>query len=168
MKQVRDMEMIVSGNDIVPSEGVLSPSALAKGKMKAIDDPSSSMQTPTQQRRKSVHFDEGREVPMMMTEDFEDWADTAPEVSSSRTKPHRVGIIEAQEAEWARLQEQYDEWDATATGFQPAEETSVEERPTYEFQQNNPYLNQHFERDGFAQNARQVRDSSEHIQRRGV
>lgn len=164
MRQVRDMEMVVSGNDIVPSEGVLSPSALEKGKMRAID-PSSSTQAPMQ-RRKSVHFDEGREVPMMMTDDFEDWADTAPEVSAARTKPRRVGIIEAQEAEWARLQEQYDEWEAVSTGFEAAEEGAVEEKPTYRFQQNNPYIDQHVERNGLAQNVREsILEKEAHVQR---
>ncbi|KAG8918405.1 hypothetical protein FRC01_001874 [Tulasnella sp. 417] len=153
MRQVRDMEMVVSGNDIVPAEGVHSPSALEKGKMRAID-PSSSTQAPMQ-RRKSVHFDEDREVPMMMTDDFEDWADTVPQVPASRTKPRRVGIIEAQEAEWAQLQEQYDEWDAMSTGFQAVEKEAVAEKPTYRFQQNNPYLNQDIERNGLAQNVRE-------------
>lgn len=93
-----------------------------------------------------------------MTDDFEDWADTEtiPEVRAPRIKPHRVGIIEAQEAEWARLQEQYDEWEAMSTGFQAAEEGAVEEQPAYQFQQNNPYLNQHVERNGLAQNVREV------------
>ncbi|KAG9048762.1 hypothetical protein FS837_012125 [Tulasnella sp. UAMH 9824] len=166
MRQVRDREMVVSGDNIVPSEGVLSPSALEKGKMKAID-PSSSTQAPLQ-RRKSVHFDEDREVPTMMTDDFEDWADTEtiPEVRAPRTKPHRVGIIEAQEAEWARLQEQYDEWEAMSTGFQAVGEDSVEERPTYQFQQNNPYLNQHVERNGLAQNVREsILEKEAHVQR---
>lgn len=145
MRQVRDHEMIVEGNDMIPaSEAIISAQPLsyeAKGKMRAYEPGQ-----PILQRRKSVHFDQMTgEPPLASMDDFQDWdqAELEEEVTSShRSKMHRIGIIEAQEAEWARLQEDWDQWDATSTGF--AERVS--EGARYEFQRGNPYMNREYMR----------------------
>ncbi|KAG8903223.1 hypothetical protein FRB99_003576 [Tulasnella sp. 403] len=151
MRKVRDREVIVSGNDMVPAteaasqDSIISPfefsgvgssaSSIAKGKMRETDPPSavlSPLYAP-----KTVHFDDGSTVPMATSEDFEDWIDALADPSTSRPKTRRVGIIEAQEAEWAQLTKQWEEWTT-------APNERMLEGMGYVFQANNPYLNPEF------------------------
>jgi len=154
MRQLRDKEMVVDGNDMVAAsvakstdmtwaneiegdikgkgrevypEGVHNPLAPAFG---VGDTATLGIRT----RSKSVHFQDTQRpivVPSATSSDFEPWEDF--EVSSSKG-PQRTGIIAAQTAEWDRLQADWDAFEATSTGFRPALPAA------YDFQHNNPYL----------------------------
>ncbi|KAG8887577.1 hypothetical protein FRB98_009419 [Tulasnella sp. 332] len=135
MRQVRDKEMVVEGNDLVASSSGAAfdiqsiPSSL-KGKGVVRDVPILG------ERRKSVHFEAGsmdtmtenlRNIHLSMAQSkaagievdestLQQFADAS--ASMARAERQVPNYFRQQEAEWAHMQQDWDLWDATATGLQ--------------------------------------------------
>lgn len=124
MRQVRDKELVVDGNEFVPSSSMSAvdsqqqssiPSSL-KGKG-VLRDPSSSTDQPVLlERRKSVHFESGGSF--MDDWDTQQGEEVQREASSSSRQATGPNYFALQEAEWANLQQDWDAWDATVNGYQ--------------------------------------------------
>ncbi|KAG9010417.1 hypothetical protein FRB93_004257 [Tulasnella sp. JGI-2019a] len=141
MRQVRDREMVIDGNDLVASSssGALDsqasiPSSL-KGKGVVRDMPILG------ERPKSVHFEQGTmdamanelmnlQLNMAATKAagmdvdeavLQQFVDTTAAIARADAAARQVpNYFAQQEAEWAHMQQDWDEWDATATGLQKA------------------------------------------------
>ncbi|KAG8967170.1 hypothetical protein FRC03_010543 [Tulasnella sp. 419] len=133
MKKLRDMEVVIEGNDLVPASEV----ADIKGKGKAVDDGFEMSGSQLEGRRKSVHF-EGSQAPWMLGDNYEEGIVSEDDWQKANLHgQQRQGIIAAQTAEWGLLQDSWDELEATGVGFQTAK---VVPTSSYKFQPNNPYL----------------------------
>ena len=155
MRQVRDREVVVDGNDMVPaSEATTTTSSEAQSRpMNApmgIGPQQRSVVDASQyigQRRKSVHFESTQDAADSIYEDEEDaywerenreyaayWgeADASKGASSARLTVPPLQEQGLQGKEWDTLQRSWDQWEATATGVKRVYE--------YQFQENNPYL----------------------------
>jgi peroxin-5 len=158
MRQVRDKEVVVEGNDMVPtSEAATTTSSEAQSR--SVNAPmrtglqhwpvadTTQYTTALSQRRKSVHFKSTYDTMPLMGEDEEDaywetenrsyatyWGEAAMSngVPSTRMIVPPLQEQGPQGKEWDTLQRSWDQWEATATGVKRVYE--------YQFQQNNPYL----------------------------
>ena len=152
MRQVRDKEVVVEGNDMIPASGAttttssesqsMSISAPMRTGLSVVD---TSQYTPAVgRRRKSVYIDFAQDS---MDEDEGDaywerenreyaayWgqAEASEGVSSARLIVPPLQEQGLQGKEWDTLQGSWDQWEATATGVKRVYE--------YQFQENNPYL----------------------------
>ena len=158
MRQVRDKEVVVDGNDLVPaSEATSTTSSEAQSRLmnapmgigpqqRSVVDTSQYIST-FGQRRKSVHFESTQDAVASIYEDEEDaywerenseyaayWseADASKGASSTRLIVPPLQEQGLQGKEWDTLQGSWDQWEATATGVKRVYE--------YQFQENNPYL----------------------------
>ncbi|CAE6471822.1 unnamed protein product [Rhizoctonia solani] len=137
MRQLRDGQVVVQDGEMVPaSEARLAEPVLDKGKGKAVDGGgiwSTEYSTPLLQRRKSVHFEPGSEEAQQTEQDDAfDNADVFYDIYNRERQA--ASVADPQKDEWAHLQDQWESFEATASGIKP-----VQPR-TYGFQKNNPYL----------------------------
>ena len=158
MRQLRDGEVIVEGNEMVQrSESVGGGQSTidVKGKGRAVDIPSSGtngMQLPTFQRRTITTPAEGTtitgdqssdEAGGLHTEDpndayFRQENEEYIAMHSGLTGARQIPSsqfetqFQRQQAEWDNLQRDWETFEATAHGLRPLS--------GYEFQANNPYL----------------------------
>ncbi|KAF8757025.1 Tetratricopeptide repeat [Rhizoctonia solani] len=123
MRQLRDGEVVVQDGDMVPASEArpAEPTALDKGKGKA--------------RRKSVHFESGSDQAQITEQDDAfDNADVFYDIYNRERQASSVA--DPQKDEWAQLQSDWDSFEATASGIKPVHPRR------YQFQKNNPYLNE--------------------------
>ena len=158
MRQVRDKEVVVDGNDLVPaleattttsseaqSRPMNAPMGIGPQQRSVVD--TSQHTSNFGQRRKSVHFESTQDAAASIYEDEEDtywerenreyaayWneADASKGASSARLIVPPLQEQGLQGKEWDTLQGSWDQWEATATGVKRVYE--------YQFQENNPYL----------------------------
>ena len=158
MRQVRDKEVVVNGNDMVPASEATTTTS-SEPQPRSTNAP---IGTRLQQqvvadmvqdtmalgnRRKSVHFASTQDEVASMHEDEEDaqwerenreyaayWseAEASEGVASARLIVPPLQEQGPQGKEWDTLQGSWDQWDATATGVKRVYE--------YQFRENNPYL----------------------------
>ena len=148
MRQFRDKEMVVDGTNVVrarsSTDGTPSstwsqdfttlPDVKGKGKARLENRWADTSQNSA---RKSVHF--GRPeflVEHLDTERFEDqddryWMQENKEYQNYWNSPHHAESLRVP-PDWDRLQNDWDRFEATATGIKPVS--------VYQFQPNNPYL----------------------------
>jgi len=144
MKQLRDGEMIVEGNQMVESDGTRSSAQASgidlKGKGPAIAPTSQRFATPTpmamlntvQQQQQQQHQETQMEDPLDAyfrqenQEYTEYWNGSALKAKPTAAAPS------AESQFWGKLQSDWDQFEATTSGIKPA--------VNYRFQENNPYL----------------------------
>ncbi|EIW63331.1 TPR-like protein, partial [Trametes versicolor FP-101664 SS1] len=151
MRQLRDGEVVVDGNEFVQRDEAARAqvSTDAKGKGRAADAPvptGNSMQLPTMQRpfvgvsnQSMANSDQTGAESTWVSEDPNDayfreeneayiamQAEAMSNSQRAEVKPN------AQSAEWDKLQQDWEDFEATATGIKPL--------TSYQFQSNNPYL----------------------------
>ncbi|KAI0706847.1 TPR-like protein [Cerioporus squamosus] len=155
MRQLRDGEVTVEGNDMVQrseTSGGVQSQADVKGKGRAVDAPPvavNRMQLPTLQRPVTATPAAATSLATGQTSDEvggtrqedpndayfrqenEDFIKMQQEFGSTRQAPSSQ--ISPQQAEWDNLQRDWDAFEATAHGLHPLS--------NYQFQANNPYLN---------------------------
>jgi peroxin-5 len=158
MRQVRDKEVVVDGNDLVRvSDATTTTSSVAQSRptnapigmgphQRSVVDTSQYNST-FGQRRKSVHFESTQDAVVSMDGGEEDtywerenreyaayWgeAEESKGASSARLIVPPLQEQGLQGKEWDTLQGSWDQWEATATGVKRVYE--------YHFQENNPYL----------------------------
>jgi len=158
MRQVRDKEVVVDGNDIVrASDATTTTSSEAQSRLinapmgiglqqRSVVDTSQHIST-FGQRRKSVHFESTQDAVTSIDEGEEDaywerenreyaayWGEAEASKGASSTRLIVPPLQEQglQGKEWDALQGSWDQWEATATGVRRVDE--------YHFQENNPYL----------------------------
>ena len=158
MRQVRDKDVVVDGNDLVRASDATTTTS-SEAQSRSINAPMgiglqqrSVMDTGQYtstfgQRRKSVHFESTQDSVVSIDEDEEDayWArenreyaaywgeaEASKGTSSARLITPPLQEQGLQGKEWDTLQESWDQWEATATGVKRVYE--------YQFQENNPYL----------------------------
>ncbi|KAF8678465.1 Tetratricopeptide repeat [Rhizoctonia solani] len=140
MRQLRDGEVVVQDGDMVPASEArpAEPTALDKGKGKAVEGGAgwaNEYSTPGLQRRKSVHFESGSDqVQITEQDDAFDNADVFYDIYNRERQASSVA--DPQKDEWAQLQSDWDSFEATASGIKPVHPRR------YQFQKNNPYLNE--------------------------
>ncbi|KAF7306043.1 hypothetical protein HMN09_00759000 [Mycena chlorophos] len=150
MRGLRDREVVVEGNDMVKNTGQAQPVVDVKGKGRAVDpvpvmDPSSSMgfmrhfegmalplqtQPQQQQQQDATMAEEDPNDAYFRQENREYqqyWADAEVAQAKAHAKQQQQ-----QNADWGRMQDDWDGFEATETGIKPVER--------YHFQANNPYL----------------------------
>ncbi|KAF9482155.1 TPR-like protein [Pholiota conissans] len=140
MKQLRDGEVIVEGNDMVESEGRTSSRVDAKGKGRALDNVPRVLSTllnpmhlngisPQTQQEAVIQDQVVQEDPndayfRKENNDFiQYWNEPRTNQGPSST---------AETRSWDALQADWDKFEATSTGIKPVSQ--------YQFQSNNPYL----------------------------
>jgi peroxin-5 len=158
MRQVRDKEVVVDGNDLVRASGTTTTTS-SEVQSRSINAPIStglqqrSVMDTNQytsafgQHRKSVHFESTQDAVAPIDEDEEEaywerenreyaayWseAEASKGASSARLIVAPLQEQGLQGKEWDTLQGSWDRWEATATGVKRVYE--------YQFQENNPYL----------------------------
>ncbi|ELU42521.1 peroxisomal targeting signal 1 receptor [Rhizoctonia solani AG-1 IA] len=140
MRQLRDGEVVVQDGDMVPASEArpAEPTALDKGKGKAVEGGAgwaNEYSTPGLQRRKSVHFESGSDQAQITEQDDAfDNADVFYDIYNRERQASSVA--DPQKDEWAQLQSDWDSFEATASGIKPVHPRR------YQFQKNNPYLNE--------------------------
>jgi peroxin-5 len=155
MRQVRDKEIVVDGNDMAhASEATTTTSSEPESRSisapvrTSISRMDTSQYAPVRsQRRKSVRFESTQDAAASMDEGGEDaywerenreyaayWneAEANQGISSARLTAPPLQEQGLQGKEWDNLQRSWDQWEATATGVKRVYE--------YQFQDNNPYL----------------------------
>ncbi|KAI0812507.1 hypothetical protein BC629DRAFT_1473385 [Irpex lacteus] len=124
MKQLRDHEVTVEGDKMVPKEGVSAQGINGKGR--AVD-PSMTF------GGSSATFNSSTAQPMVLRsaeEEIDEYF--RQENDAAERHPGLPAALQAQQAEWDRLQNDWSRFEATATGIRPIS--------NYQFAQNNPYL----------------------------
>ncbi|KAG8727593.1 hypothetical protein FRC12_022378, partial [Ceratobasidium sp. 428] len=144
MRQLRDGEVVVQDGEMVPTSEARPVEVLDKGKGKASTEgwATEFANGGLLHRRKSVHFDTADPSTSYQirtedqTMDEEDAAfDNADVFYDIYNRTHRTAKLpDAQANEWAQLQDDWDAFEATASGIRPVESKG------YQFQKNNPYL----------------------------
>ncbi|KAJ7496110.1 hypothetical protein B0H11DRAFT_2001880 [Mycena galericulata] len=158
MRGLRDRDIVVEGNDMVQNTGQSSASGWAsdfqadvKGKGRAVDVPHGST-VDTESGRKSVSFAHMASVRLaeqsvldepMLDEDPNDayfrqdnaeyqryWEEANAQAAQASTS--QLQTSQLQNAEWDKLQADWDSFEATSTGIKPVDQ--------YIFQSNNPYV----------------------------
>ena len=155
MRQVRDKEVVVEGNDMVrASEATNTTSSETQSRLISAPVRTGPQQQSvadtvqyTMARRKSVHFASTQDEVASIYEDEEDahwerenreyaayWSEVEASegVSSARLIVPPLQEQGLQGKEWDALQGSWDQWEATATGVKRVYE--------YQFRENNPYL----------------------------
>lgn len=154
MKQLRDHEVTVEGDKMVPKEGVsargingwaneFQSTSSVKGKGRAMDPSmafggsSATFNSTTAQPMVSESLDEvlrsaEEEIDEYFRQENDAYIDyhNVPQVAERH--PGLPAALQAQQAEWDRLQNDWSRFEATATGIRPIS--------NYQFAQNNPYL----------------------------
>ncbi|KAI0630331.1 hypothetical protein C8Q77DRAFT_1280414 [Trametes polyzona] len=147
MRQLRDGELVVQGNEFVQRDEAAGAhaSADAKGKGRATDVPAltgNRMQLPTLQRpaseaseqnmagaeRIAVQEDPNDAYFRQENEDYIAWQNE----TMSNADVQQRSKANLQSMEWDNLQRDWDAFEATSTGIRPLS--------SYQFQSNNPYL----------------------------
>ena len=160
MRQVRDREVVIEGSDLVQktSDTTASSSwandfqstADAKGKGRAMESlPPSTSSIPSisqgftpspfahatitdaNQSSNVVQEDPNDAYFRQENEDYIKYWDAA-KADNNQAASSRSNTTSAQQAEWAQLQQDWDSFEATATGLRPI--------ANYQFQASNPYL----------------------------
>jgi len=158
MRQVRDKEVVVDGNDMVRASDATTTTS-SEVQSRSINVPigtglqqrsvvdTSHHTSAYDQRRKSVHFESTQDAVASIDEDEEGaywerenreyaayWgeAEAGKGASSARLIVPPLQEQGLQGKEWDMLQRSWDQWEATATGVKRVYE--------YQFQENNPYL----------------------------
>ena len=146
MKQLRDGEVIVNGNQVVVNDGVAKNSSqLDKGKGRALDN-LSLVEDRTMTNLPVFQVQRQYDLPLQMKEgedlEKEDANDayfrqenaeyTKYWQEAEQRSPASAPTINPQEREWDSLQEDWDRFEATSTGIKQIDH--------YQFQDNNPYL----------------------------
>lgn len=140
MKQLRDGQVIVEGNQMVESDGRTSSKVDVKGKGKAIDPSTSdafnfqdsghrlqsSFQVQEQQQGEPVNMEEDVNDSYFRQENA-DFIRYWNEIQVNRAENSTVETLS-----WDKLQADWDNFEATATGIKAITH--------YQFQENNPYL----------------------------
>lgn len=147
MRQLRDGEVVVQDGEMVPATEARPAEVTDKGKGKAVDgtgwasEYSSGGVAGTLHRRKSVHFDTAdpsssyQAQTEALVHDHDEAFDNADVFYDIYNRTHRTARLpDAQAAEWAQLQEDWDAFEATASGIKEVQKNG------YQFQKNNPYL----------------------------
>ncbi|KAF8608774.1 TPR-like protein [Ceratobasidium sp. AG-I] len=147
MRQLRDGEVVVQDGEMIPASEARPAEVLDKGKGKAVDGVgwASGDVAGTLHRRKSVHFDtadpsssfrvQAEALAQSEDQDQDGEFDNADVFYDIYNRTHHTAKLpDAQAAEWAQLQDDWDAFEATASGI-----TEVKTRG-YQFQKNNPYL----------------------------
>jgi peroxin-5 len=160
MRQIRDKEMVVDGDNIVASpEATMTMSTTAPAtRLASSTIGTTSNAIPVTRERsmtmdgwpmKSVHFDPVTTTNEPMVEasqgeseedaywkaensDYREYWEKAASLSASENIPPRL-METPQQREWGALQDSWDAWEVTATGVKHT--TAA----TYPFQANNPY-----------------------------
>ncbi|CCA66374.1 related to peroxisomal targeting signal receptor [Serendipita indica DSM 11827] len=160
MRQIRDREMVVEGDKIVPASEataiVTTATDLSAATTTTVRGRHASASPTLRDREgsvdnwpmKSVHFNPVTETssivnqPDEMSEedaywqaenrDYKDYWDKAAALPSASTIDPLAES--AQQREWGELQESWDSWEATSSGVRQVA------APTYGFQTNNPYV----------------------------
>ncbi|KAG8747850.1 hypothetical protein FRC10_011296 [Ceratobasidium sp. 414] len=144
MRQLRDGEVVVQDGDMVSASEARPAEVLDKGKGKASTEgwATEFANGGLLQRRKSVHFDTAdpstsyqTQVEDLVQDEDSGAFDNADVFYDIYNRTHHTAKLpDAQAAEWAHLQDDWDEFEATASGIKSAESRG------YQFQKNNPYL----------------------------
>lgn len=158
MRQVRDKEVVVEGNDMVrASEATTTTSSETQSRSSSVPTRMGLQQqsvadtvqdtTTLNHGRKSVHFASTQDEVASIHENEEDahwerenreyaayWGEVKANegVSSARLIVPPLQEQGLQGKEWDTLQRSWDQWEATSTGVKRVYE--------YQFQENNPYL----------------------------
>ncbi|KAI0775691.1 TPR-like protein [Trametes elegans] len=156
MRQLRDRDVILEGNDLVQRDEAAGAQAPAdvKGKGRAVDAPTAAaggfMQSLTQQpiadssggaTASSEQTSRPGEDPndTYFRQENEDYIALQTRIRESNNiasletaSDARASQMAPQEAEWGALQQDWDAFEATAAGIRPL--------ASYQFQSNNPYL----------------------------
>lgn len=134
MEQLRDRKVVVEGNQMVENTDTsYAPgSTSSKGKGRAIDpiahtQPLSNGMQPQSQfipnHSSLLHPDELDEYLRQENADYTRfWSDVN----------HTKGVSNPESSEWDHMQQDWDNFEATATGIRPVD--------AYQFQHNNPYM----------------------------
>lgn len=153
MRGLRDRDIVVEGNDMVQNTGQSSASGWAsdfqadiKGKGRAVDVPLGGA-IDTENGRKSVSFATMASVRLaeqpvqdepVLDEDAndayfrQDNAEYQHYWAEANARAAQASTSQLPNAEWDRLQADWDNFEATSTGIKPVDR--------YIFQQNNPYV----------------------------
>ncbi|KAG8732517.1 hypothetical protein FRC12_019245, partial [Ceratobasidium sp. 428] len=144
MRQLRDGEVVVQDGEMVPASEARPVEALDKGKGKASTEgwATEFANGGLLHRRKSVHFDTADPSTSYQTRTEDQTMDEADGAFDNAdvfydiyNRTHRTAKLpDAQANEWAQLQDDWDAFEATASGIRPVESKG------YQFQKNNPYL----------------------------
>lgn len=158
MRQIRDKEMVIEGDQMVPASSSSTSQLATIEATKATASVSSARPIlssgPTAHVRsmsienwpmKSVHFDpitksvQEPEQTEDLSEDDAYWEaenrDYRDYWEKARSLPSTSATtITPQQMEWDSLQESWDSWEATSTGLKPVI------APSYRFQTSNPYV----------------------------
>lgn len=157
MRQLRDKEMVVDGDDIVPAAEATTTTVSSSRTDQGSSNLTSVNIPATRERSmsmddwpmKSVHFDPAtttatgqRQIDpteeiseedaywQAENRDYRDYWEKAAALGPQQAVP---GMESAQQREWGQLQESWDAWEATATGVKQTAATH------YTFEVNNPY-----------------------------
>lgn len=144
MRQLRDGEVTVEGNDMVQrseSFGGVQSSVDSKGKGRAVSPAGNVLQRPATATPTLVPLEQqtSDEVGATRQEDpndayfrRENEEYIAMQAASSQLHNVPSTLFAPQQAEWANLQRDWDAFEATASGLRPLS--------NYQFIENNPYL----------------------------
>jgi peroxin-5 len=143
MRQLRDGEVVVQDGEMIAASEARPAEVLDKGKGKAADGGAGWATEFSNggllQRRKSVHFDTAdpstSQQAQAEDQDQDGAFDNADVFYDIYNRTHNTAKLpDAQVEEWAHLQDDWDAFEATASGIKPVESRG------YQFQKNNPYL----------------------------
>ncbi|KAJ7076321.1 hypothetical protein B0H15DRAFT_941269 [Mycena belliarum] len=151
MRGLRDRDIVVEGNEMVPNTGQSSASGWAsdfqadiKGKGRAVDSPIGGLYMPG--RRKSVSFASTARTGLAEQDQNEVLSNEDPNDAYFRQEnaeyqhywaeanaaSQQASTSQMRNAEWDRLQADWDNFEATGNGIKPVDR--------YIFQENNPYV----------------------------
>lgn len=125
MKQLRDGQMVVEGNQMVETDGQTSSKVDVKGKGRAIDH----VLHPTLDTQDSGHGPQSSFLDVNDSYFQQENADFIRYWNDLQVQPQNST---AETLSWDRLQVDWDSFEATATGIKAITH--------YQFQENNPYL----------------------------
>lgn len=146
MRQLRDHEVVVQGNQMVENDGsVTSARVDVKGKGRAVDFPVTDRPLSFQEAVHPANYAEALLSSAVLGQSADSTANELDEyfrrenedyirfnaAASNRTMD-TYGSETQQSAEWGQLQRDWDAFEATATGIRPVTQ--------YQFQAHNPYV----------------------------
>jgi peroxin-5 len=126
MKQLRDGEMVVEGNQMVESDGRTSSKADVKGKGRAIDHVLHHSTLDTQDSGHGPQSNVLDDNDSYFQQENADYIRYWDELQFQPPGPS------AERQDWDRLQADWESFEATSTGIKAMQH--------YQFQENNPYL----------------------------
>jgi peroxin-5 len=135
MRQLRDGEVIVEGNQMVESDGTRTSTAAnldVKGKGRAVDPvPSTLMMGRVVHQQQEGKLEQEDANDAYFREENEEYARYWDRSDRARFEAPATTMSE-DKAGWDRLQEDWDRFEATTTG--------IKQVNNYQFQTSNPYL----------------------------